>query len=32
MFKRAWQHYEQTGEQLGSFDNVDHADATLKSS
>lgn len=27
MFKRAWQHYEQTGEQLGVFDNADHADA-----
>jgi hypothetical protein len=27
MFKRAWKHYEQTGENLGIFDTADHADA-----
>lgn len=26
MFERAWQHYEQTGEHLGMFDNAEHAD------
>lgn len=27
MFRKAWQHYEQTGENLGVFDNAQHADA-----
>ena len=27
MFKRAQQHYEQTGEHLGIFDTLEHADA-----
>ena len=27
MFKRAWQHYLETGENLGVFDSPDHADA-----
>jgi len=27
MFKRAWQHYLDTGENLGKFDNADDADA-----
>jgi hypothetical protein len=27
MFQRAWQHYEQTGENLGKFDNAADADA-----
>jgi hypothetical protein len=27
MFKRAWQHYEQTGQNLGIFDTPEHADA-----
>jgi hypothetical protein len=27
MFKRAWQHYEKTGEHLGIFDTPEHADA-----
>jgi hypothetical protein len=26
MFKRAWKHYEQTGEHLGIFDTSEHAD------
>lgn len=27
MFNKAWQHYEQTGQSLGTFDSSDHADA-----
>lgn len=27
MFKRAWEHYEKTGEHLGIFDTPEHADA-----
>jgi hypothetical protein len=27
MFKRAWEHYVKTGENLGVFDNPDHANA-----
>jgi hypothetical protein len=27
MFNRAWQHYQQTGENLGKFDNPENADA-----
>jgi hypothetical protein len=30
MFQRAWQHYEQTGQHLGIFDNPDHADAVAQ--
>jgi hypothetical protein len=27
MFKRAWEHYKKTGENLGVFDTPEHADA-----
>jgi hypothetical protein len=30
MFRKAWQHYEQTGQHLGIYDNPDHADAAAE--